>query len=366
MNRRIDWIKRGRCLASMIILAVICGPARADQTIDEHATRMYQWLVNQQAPTGILGNQEGETFSGLYANAAAAMCFTHQGDFDRSRKLFDFFESHRQSQFASGTPGGFPQFADSKTGQLHEEADRWIGDNAWLLMALNHYAWKTGDKRYDTMRQQIAQWLISLQDPEGGVKAGFNRNGPMLHYSTEGNLDVYAALASYPQQRAKVRHFLMTQMWLEDEGRFKMGSTVHEPALDTCAWGIAALGPELAVGLPYAEKTFLMTDTADATGKQLMGFRDFLNTHRIWLEGTGEMVVAYNVAGKPDIARKYLAQMCHAMVPSKQWPGLVGLPCATSNPPWETGSTLIFVPSQAWYLFGAWNFNPMAGFGDKQ
>ncbi|HAI10649.1 MAG TPA: hypothetical protein DCM28_03025 [Phycisphaerales bacterium] len=354
---------------SIVVWIVMLGmllvsPVGAAEQSGSIPDKAYQWLVRQQASTGILGNQESETFSGLYANAVAAMCFIHQGDVDLARRMFTFFESHREREFASDTPGGFPQFADAGTGQMLRDADRWIGDNSWLLMALNYYVSKTGDKQFDPMREQLAKWIISLQDPNGGVKAGFNKAGPMLHYSTEGNLDVYAALVNYPKARAKVRTFLLTDMWVEEEKRFKMGSTVNEPALDTCAWAIAALGPELATTLPHAQRTFLTTNKSDVTGLEVTAFRDLLGKERIWLEGTGEMIVAYNVAGQKELARKYLDEMNKAMIPSKQWPGLVGLPCATSDPPWETGSTLIFVPSQAWYLFGAWDFNPMAGFGD--
>ena len=72
------------------------------------------------------------------------------------------------------------------------------------------------------------------------------------------------------------------------------------------------------------------------------------------------MVVAYLVARQPEKAQQLLGELDKAMMPSPGVSGTLGLPCHTNDPAWETGSTTIFVPSQAWYLFGAWRFNPMS------
>lgn len=323
-----------------------------------YAESVYRWLVAQQMPTGILGNQEDEYFSGLYTNALAALCYMHQGDLVRAENVLSFFDGHLES-VAKAPLGGFTQFWDAATGEPHLDSDRWVGDNAWLLIALNHHYRITKEDRYAEMRRTIAQWLISLQDADGGIKSGFNQDGLMFWKSTEANLDCYAALTEYPEQRQRIKTFLRDQMWVAHEGRFRMGSTVSESALDTCSWGVAALGIDYAAALQYAEDTFLCTYTSDATGANITGFSDFVSRERIWLEGTGEMVVAYQVAGQHDKAQFYLQELDKAMMPSSRFGRLVGLPCHTNAPAWPTGSTQIFVPSQAWYLFGCWQFNPM-------
>ncbi|MHC4426578.1 MAG: hypothetical protein ACYSYV_10835 [Planctomycetota bacterium] len=323
-----------------------------------NATAIYEWLLGQQEQTGLLGNQENEYFSGLYTNALAAICYMHEGDVERAEEIFSFFKRHVDS-VAKTLPGGFPQFWEANTGQPHLDSDRWIGDNAWLLIALNHHYYITGKDTFAEMRQTIAEWLISLQDIDGGIKSGFNQDGLMYWKSTEGNLDCYAALIEYPAEREEIGRFLREQMWIPTEGRFRMGSTVSESALDCLSLGVGALGSDYSGALQYAESAFLCQQRSDATVNTVTGFCDFTTRDRIWLEGTGQMVVAYHVAGQEDGVQRFLGELDKAMMPSSRFSGTVGLPCHTNNPAWATGSTTIFVPSQAWYLFGAWRFNPM-------
>ncbi len=320
---------------------------------------VYQWLLCQQQATGLLGNQEGETFAGVYPNALAAVCFLHEGDIRRAEQVLDFFDRQWPAEFAKGTPGGFHQFWDAASGDVHADTDRWVGDNAWLLIALNYYRHRADRMRYDRLRGEIARWLISLQDEDGGVWSGFNKDGPMRSKSTEANLDCYAALVDHPAAREKIRRWLRDKMWIAEEQRFRMGTTVSESALDCSAWGVAALGREYASTLAYAERTFGRRDVTEVNGRTVWGFADFIDKRRIWWEGTGEMAVAYHVGGQRERAEQVLRELRAAMLSSRQRPGTCGLPCASSDPAWAGATTKIFVPSQAWYLFGVWEFNPM-------
>jgi hypothetical protein len=322
---------------------------------------VYNWLAAQQSDVGLLGNQEGDDFSGLYVNALAAICFIHQGDVERAEKIFGVFQRQYEAEFASGTPGGFHQFWNAAQGAPHTDTDRWVGDNAWFLIALNYYRQHVGRSQYNAMRDGIARWLISLQDDGGGIRSGFNKNGPMTHKSTEANLDCYAALVEYPEARQRVFQWLTTKMWVPEEQRLRMGSTSNESPLDATSWGIGSLGRAFTNLLPYTEAHFIRTDVCDANGVSVTGFADFLSKRRIWFEGTGQMVVAYHVAGQHDKAAKYLAEMERAMIASEKFLGVVGLPCSSSDPAWTGATRKIFVPSQAWYLFGRWRFNPMSG-----
>jgi hypothetical protein len=215
----------------------------------------------------------------------------------------------------------------------------------------------------DGLRDTIARWLIGLQDEDGGIWSGFNAKGPMLSKATEGNLDSYAALSDHPKERKLVRKFLESQMWIPKEKRFRMGSTSYDPALDCAAWSVAALGPKFREALKTAEKMFLQKQTSQANGNEIQGFADLKGHQRIWLEGTGEMVVAYRVAGNRADAEKFLLELEKAMIKSRRFEGTLGLPCHTNDPPWPGGDQVIFVPSQAWYLFGSWGFNPLASPG---
>ena len=122
-------LRRYALIVLILFSARILGAAPVED-------RAYQWLLMQQNPnTGLLGNQEEDNFSGIYPNAVAAMCFIYKGDMERARKIFGFYQDKMQSEFAVGTPGGFRQFWNAASGEVIADTDRWIGDNAWLLMA---------------------------------------------------------------------------------------------------------------------------------------------------------------------------------------------------------------------------------------
>jgi len=322
--------------------------------------KAYRWLCAQQGPHGILGNQDGEAFAGLYPNAMAAMALLEHGDRQRCEKVLDFWLARRSD--LTNAPGGFHQFYNAATGETHRDSDRWMGDNCWLLIALNHYAARTKSDRYRPLADDIADWLVSLQDDDGGLWAGSNKDGFMRHKSTEGNLDAVAALTSRPQAREKVRRWLWDKMWIANEGRFRMGSTSDAPALDTSAWGVLALGCEAWPAMKFANKNLRKMKTLAATGVFVEGYTDFADKDRIWFEGTGEMACAYRVCGGTVQARHLLRELEKAMVDSTAHPGTKSIPCHSNDPAWEDGDTKGFVPSVCWYLFAHWKFNPMQGF----
>ncbi len=321
--------------------------------------KVYEWLVLQQSPTGLLGNQEKDDLSGVYTNALASLCYMHQGDIPRAERIFSFFAQYTES-VAESSPGGFCQFWDARTGLPYLDTDRWVGDNAWLLIALNTHLQVTGRNTFGKMRRTIADWIVRLQDVDGGIRAGFNTAGPMDWKSTEANLDCHAALIEYPRERRRIADYLRSKMWVPSEGRFKMGSTVAESALDCSSWAVASLGTDYSRTLSYAETIFSRQEVCQATGNLVRGFSDFVSVDRIWLEGTGQMAAAYHVAGQHDRAQQVLAELDRAMMPSALWPGTAGIASHTNDPAWATGATTIFVPSQAWYLFATWQYNPMA------
>ena len=319
----------------------------------------YRWLCAQQGSHGILGNQDGGSFAGLYPNALAAMTFLERGDRVRCEKALDFFAAMSQHEF-QWEPGGFHQFYDAVTGKTAMDSDRWMGDNCWLLIALNHYAARTGSSRYRLMAEDISAWLVRLQDEDGGIWAGYNLSGLMRAKSTEGNLDAYAALVSRPQARARVATWLWEKAWLREEGRFRMGSTNSGPALDTSAWGVLALGRRAWPAIGFADWHLRIKRTFH--DQTIEGFADFIGKQRIWFEGTGQMACALWHGGDREQAEHFIAELEKAMVLSRGVPGTLGIPCHSNDPSWEGGATKGFVPSVCWYLFAKWRFNPMQGF----
>ena len=92
------------------------------------------------------------------------MVFTITEDYSRAESIFDFFNNRINSELNNGV-GGFSQFRD-RNGIPNNH--RWLGDNAWLLIALNNYKSFTGSSRYNLLSEQIKNWILSLQDSDGG------------------------------------------------------------------------------------------------------------------------------------------------------------------------------------------------------
>jgi hypothetical protein len=344
------------CLLAGILPTALPGGTPTATPTQDFPRSVYQWLRLQQAPSGLLGNQEDDDFSGMYSVALAAIAFIHQGDIELAERAFDTYIKHGDAERFDG----FNQFWSAAGSTPHRHTDRWAGDNAWLLIALNYHRQATGSSKYNALREALARWLIGLQQEDGGIASGFTAAGPIGHQSTEANLDAYAALIDYPVERAGVLRFLTERMWIPGEDRFRMGSTVEESAMDGGSWAVCSLGDRFRPVLDYTIRAFARTDTMEASGREVAGFGDFLDRKRVWFEGTGQMVVALQVAGRSEEAAHYLAELEKALLPSDRFPGTFGLPCSSSDPAWTGASTRIFVPSQCWYLFGRWGFNPMA------
>jgi len=341
-----------------VVLLLLAGCATTERSHDATENAAYRWLCAQQGPHGILGNQDGESFAGLYPNALAAIAFLEHGDRGRCERILEFFEAKRQSVLLA-KPGGFNQFYDAVTGDTHTDSDRWMGDNCWLLIALNRYSARTKSDRYHAMTNEIADWLESLQDEDGGIWAGYNKSGLMRAKSTEGNLDAFAALSLRPLSRERVVHWLWEKAWIADAGRFRMGSTNNDPALDTSAWGVLALGTRAWPAMLFAQKHLGRIKIAEDNGKLIEGFTDFADKDRIWFEGTGQMACAYWIGGWNVRAEHTILELEKAMLPSPTHPVTMTIPCHSNDPSWEGGATKGFVPSVCWYLFAKWKFNPM-------
>lgn len=320
--------------------------------------QVYNWIRGQQRSSGLVANQQDDAFSGVYVDALAAMAYLHQGDAVAAERIFDKFDVWRAANWGSTTATrGFPMAWNADTGVVDTTSDRWIGDNAWLLLALEYHALMTGSADYTDMRAYIRDWLIALKDTDGGVKSGFNPAGAMTHKSTEGNFDCYSALVMRPADRAQILNWLTSQMYIPAEQRFKTGSTVSSTALDCCSWAVTSLGAGYSGVLAYAENNYARTTSRDIGSGTATGFGDTPGQNRVWYEGTGQMAIAYLVAGQTAKANTTLVNMeaVETVLDSTR----SGWPCSSTLPAWTGASTKLFVPSGAWYLYAKWNFNPM-------
>lgn len=210
---------------------------------------MHQWLlVHQNTNTGLVMSFEGDSdiqnWAFTYDQSLVMQIYTQFSDFDRARKILNFFRSK-----AKTIDGMFLNAYYANDGSPAEYAVH-SGPNVWLGIAIVQYTQRSEDYSYFALAEEIAQAIIKLQDSdsEGGI-----RGGPTVEwFSTEHNLDAYAFFnmlyqatgkTNYAQARDKVLNWLVKHTYAKDGIPVKRGKGDSTIATDTYAWSIAAIGP---------------------------------------------------------------------------------------------------------------------------
>jgi hypothetical protein len=383
----------------LLVLAIpgmtqaITVPASIESLTSEASIPLpvYQWLAKQQnITTGLLPSQQ-DTRANTYNNALAVMVFTLKGDKAKAGRILSYFNSGANEFFdgrcnsfsfpcSSNDPCdefnhcGFFQLRNStKIDGADTHSDRWMGDMAWLSMAINHYQAKFGDLKYSQMADAIIRLLISFQQPEGYIAGGwkwdsqkgkeiFNKDG-----HAEGNLDAYKALSLFSKPQAQ-----QIKEWLDFNNLdWKKGP------LDLHSWRVLALGKEYGFILPDTERTDDNTlryrSTINYKSSMVSGFRPrpFTNpdchmNNNIWTEGTGQMAVSLYKAGYKGRGDFYVGQLEKLLFqpypinfPSIQALAFLALPDPACHP-WAD-PTKGHVAGVSWYIFAKERFNPFEG-----
>ncbi len=323
--------------------------------------KVFQWLVSIQLPNGLLESSENSNFVSLYDNALTAFVFMAKGERNKAEAIFDFFDSH-QNQELLLSPGGFSQFRDRNG---NPSGNRWMGDNAWLLMALNHHARIYNSTRYAELRLNMETWIRQLQNADGAIWGGFASNGTRIGIVTEGMIDAFNAVPGYDSFHKKALLYLETNRW-DESGKqlISWPGNTYELALDNYPWAYCTF-EDFPVAILDKASIFKNTQSATVSGSMITGYAPDIDNDVVWLEGTGEMAVAWNKAGKDSIARYYLNEMDKANIESTLHSGTKGLPYV-SNPGtsygsgalWQGADTKPCISSSAWFIFGVMKFDP--------
>ncbi|MEA3369411.1 MAG: hypothetical protein U9Q24_03560 [Candidatus Ratteibacteria bacterium] len=313
-ERKLKDLEEGKVLLQRKLAEIKERKAGLDE---KSIKKMYNWLkMRQNKSTGLVLSYEGDPFledwAFTYDQALAAQCFLLFKDYKSTRKIFDFY-LHR----AKKVDGGFTNAYDVSGGHVVEYVVH-SGPNMWLGLAVLHHISETGDKSYLPLAEEIADWVIVLQneDPEGGIKGG-----PAINWvSTEHNLDAYAFFNNlykatknkkYLEVSQKVLTWLKNNAYIKAERRLKRGRGDATIATDTFSWAIAALGPALLTEqgmnpddiLEFAEKNCKVTvDYSSPSGDKgkITGF-DFAKPRHIGRGGiissewTAQMVVSFRI-----------------------------------------------------------------------
>ncbi|MEK6152213.1 hypothetical protein WIW50_03095 [Flavobacteriaceae bacterium 3-367] len=324
--------------------------------------RAQNWLAQIQQPNGLLESSENTNFVSLYDNALAALIFTSQGDLERAERIFDFFDLRREAELLQGH-GGFFQFRDA----AGENGNRsWMGDNVWLLIALNNYHTYTGNQRYSPLAQELETWIRSLQDEDGGLWGGYNADGTRIPKVTEGIITAFNAVAGYDAFHKNILAYLKQQRW-DIEAKTLIASPetpAYNFALDLHSLGYSILKDFPEDVLLMADR-YRTTQTATVTGEEISGYCFDEDKDVIWLEGTAQMAFAFQLAGMPSVSDELLAEIEKTFITSVSLEASSGIPYTTNQGTtygatrlWDHADLTPALSSNAWYLFTKLNFDP--------
>ncbi|MDD5292464.1 MAG: PilZ domain-containing protein [Candidatus Omnitrophica bacterium] len=365
--------------------------------------RLYDWLKNHQVQkTGLIVSFEGDhnlqntTFT--YDQALAVIAYTLFGDYDKAKRGLDFFVHKAERMDGLGIYNAYY----SKSGEVAEYIAH-AGPNLWLGIAILQYTDRTGDRSYISLAEQIAQWINSLQDRDGGIFGGKR----ISWYSTEHNLDGFAFFnmlykvtqkEQYSDAANKILNWINKYAYGNDSIPINRGKGDSTIATDTYAWSIAALGPKLLKELnmdpdgiiDFAVKNCLVTtDFINRSGNvvKVSGF-DFAKHQNVGRGGvvscewTSQMILSFSIMaqyyvslGRLEKAQyyqnqvlKYLNELNKMVISSLSPFGQGGwcLPYASQENAdtghgWRTpsGSKTGSVASTAYTIFAISKFNPL-------
>lgn len=331
----------------------------------EYESRVFQWLVKEQLSNGLLESITGNNFVSLYDNSLAALAFIAKNDFAKAEAIFDFFDQRKESELLSGT-GGFYQFRD-RNGVPLNGSGRWLGDNAWLLIALNNYKVKTNSTKYSNLEQSLTNWIRQLQDIDGSLWGGYDPfTGLKTGKVTENMIDAFNAVAGYDSFHKNLLTYFYNDRWdAQHKSLVCFPGNYYKYALDNFSWGYCSLENFPTVSLNFADELFLTKHWSVACSKDIEGYCIDVDRDNVFLEGTGQMVVAFQKAGLTQKAQYFLKELEKATIFPDN--GTIGIPYATNigsgygpDKLWQGADNLPCVSSAAWYLFGKINFDPMA------
>lgn len=341
--------------------------------IDEtHNDEVYEWIKSRQLENGLQNSTENGIMLSLYDNALAALVYTMYEDYDRAEAIFDVFDGKIESELQDEY-GGFAQFLDL-SGNIFGGGigKRWLGDNAWLLVALNAYHYKTGTDKYSGLVSGLDAWIRSLQLPNGGLSSGYDEGGNMMEPVTEAMIDSYNAILGFDSFHTKLLNYFFINRYDDDED--VLVSWPENPdykyAIDMSSWAFLAMNNMPESVLEFADQRFKLTE-GDITGYCIDEDLD-----AIWPEHSLQMAVAYINAGNEyfDRANDIISNMEKLFINSTTDMNTKGLPYASNQATmygagslWVGVDTDIYLSSCAWYLFAKNGFNPFeAGLYNKE
>ncbi len=264
--------------------------------------RAVRYISSQQKSTGLFVSwkQEPTPKAWLYDQALALIVMTRQGLWldgtpqneaaSKAQRLARFLISRQKSD------GRWARAWNADSGAEIAD-DKWVGDQAWCVIALSEYADAAGDNNARQSADIAGAWLADKVQADGFVVA-----------STEGTVDAWWAMIATGRfdKADRIENRLLTTLW-DAELRYWLRGYGDYPdpviAMDAATWvGEFARSSRVnredmaLAALSFVRRTLVATDSSG----EVCGF-DGQGPVSIWCEGTAQ----YISAGGED-AQKYL------------------------------------------------------------
>lgn len=332
-------------------------------TIPTEHIKITNWVAQMQGPNGLLKSSEVVDFVSLYDNALASIWFTSQRELENTERILDYFESKIEVELLNNH-GGFYQLRDSNGNNGRRT---WVGDNAWLLIAINYYHKVSGNQKYERMADQLELWLRSLQDTDGGLWGGFNEDGKQIPKVTEGIITAFSAVRGYSDFHKNILTYIKKERWLENDQILVAWpeNPKYLNALDLHSLGFMIFKDFPKITLDNANM-YLNTQVLTTNHKSITGYSFDQDKDVVWLEGTAQMAVAFKMGGYESDADELLTELEKTFIHSITLSESKGIPYATNKgtnfgntPLWNHADSTPALSSTIWYLFAKANFNPL-------
>jgi hypothetical protein len=235
------------------------------------------------------------------------------------------------------------------------------------LIALNNYHHLAKNTKYQSLSTALFNWIISLQDTDGGLWGGFAEDGTDISKIAEGNIDAFNAIAGYTDFHQKLLTYFKNVRWDQTDQLIIAwaDNPKYKYALDVHSWSYCTFEDFPTDVLSKADR-FKTTQLSTTAKKAITGYCFDEDRDVVWLEGTGQMAVAFIKAEREKEAQSYLNEMKKNLIKSASFPGSCALPYSAnfgtsygSDPLWTGVDTNPAVSSTVWYLFAMLRFDPL-------
>ncbi|QXP56187.1 hypothetical protein H0I25_19405 [Cellulophaga sp. HaHa_2_95] len=351
-------------IAEVTVPTIALAPTEAtpESTNDTATHQAILWVSTMQEDNGLFQSSEYSNSVSLYDNALAILLFTAQNDFEKAERTLDYFDA-RVTKELEHEKGGFYQFRNKQG----ENARRtWLGDNAWLLIAINNYHHYAKNQKYEVMAAALTKWIISLQDSDGGLWGGYDTDGSRIHKITEGIITAFNAVKGYNTFHKNILEYLNINRWDASDNVLIAWpeNPTYNYALDLHTLGYGILEDYNTNVLENAAR-YTTTQTATISLNTITGYCFDEDKDVIWLEGTAQMAVAFSTAKKTTESQMLLAEIEKSFISSNLNGNAKGIPYTTNHGTsygagilWDNADLTPALSATIWYIFAKQDFNP--------